>query len=239
MKRKILLSSLLGAVAWSVSGAAAASWDSGACPQPHTGPAPCFETEINGNTYHFNGSGGHADEWHGLPAAEGGGDFQFSSEYVDIRCSLASPSCAFNASGQVKKCKDSSGAWRIGVRVNSINLSPGDFVCNFATASGFPWYSKDRTISNQCPFEDDCDSFLPYEPGASSYVGNFGTATISVTLIGILVEDEYLNGMVFTPGVGATLDFNDKSFMSCDAGEESCSVDGSLTLDNATSFDIY
>ena len=29
----------------------------------------------NGNTYHFNGSGGHADVWHGLPAAEGGGDF--------------------------------------------------------------------------------------------------------------------------------------------------------------------
>ena len=71
MKRKILLSSLWGVVAWSVSGGAAASWDSGACPQPHTGPAPCFETEINGNTYHFNGSGGHADEWHGLPAAEG------------------------------------------------------------------------------------------------------------------------------------------------------------------------
>ena len=239
MKRKILLSSLLGAVAWSVSGGAAASWDSGACPQPHTGSAPCFETEVNGNTYHFNGAGGHADEWHGLPAVEGGGDFQFSSQDINVACAAASPSCAFSASGQVKKCMDSNGAWRIGVRVNAVIISAGDFLCNFVTASGFPWYSKDPTISTHCPFEDDCDSFIPYDPNAATYSANFGGITVAATLVGTLIDDGHLHEVVFAPGVGATLTASNKTFFDCDDESLDCSVDAVLTLDNATSFDIY
>lgn len=39
---------------------------------------------------------------------------------------------------------------------------------------GFPWYSKDQSIGCHCPFEDDYDSFIPYEPSGSSYTANFG-----------------------------------------------------------------
>ena len=238
MNRKLLPSTLLGVAAWSLYGVAVANWNTGACPQPHTGPAPCFETEINGNTYHFNGSGGHAGYWHGVPLAEGGGDFQFSSDAVDLSCPSASISCAFSSSGEVKKCQDSSGAWRIGVRVNTVELSAGDFVCNFLTVGGFPWYSKDPTIASHCPFEDDCDSFISYDPSASTYTANFGSADVS-SPAGTLLSGEHLHGVVFTPGVGATLDISNKAFFDCDETEGDCSVDGVLTLGNATSFYIY
>ena len=238
MKRLLFLSTLCGVAAWSASGGAAANWDSGACPQPHTGAAPCFETQINGNTYHFNGSGGHSGDWHGLPEAEGGGDFQFSSDAIEVTCSATSARCGFSSSGQVKKCQDSSGVWRIGVRVNAVDLSPGDFLCNFVTVGGFPWYSKDTTIANHCPFEDDCDSFIPYDSSASTYTADFGSVDVGTSL-GSLIDGEHLQGVVFTPGVGDTLDFSNKTFFACDETERDCSVDGILTLDNATSFDIY
>ena len=199
MKTKLLLSTLFGMAAWSLSSVAAANWDTGACPQPHAGPAPCIETEINGNTYHFNGSGGHAGVWHGRPAAEGGGDFDFSSDQVDLACSLASPSCNLSLSGQVKKCEDSNGDWRVGVKVTGADVTAGDFLCNFITVSGFPWYSKDPTITPHCPFEDDCDSFIPYDPSASTYTANFGSITVG-SPAGTLVDGEHLHGVVFTPG---------------------------------------
>ncbi|MEP4372640.1 MAG: hypothetical protein ABJ319_12985, partial [Alloalcanivorax venustensis] len=103
MKTKILLTALLGMAAWSFSGVATASWNTGAC--PGSGTAPCIETEINGNTYHFNGTGGHADIWHGRPAAEGGGDFVFEGDNVDLECAL-DLNCTLALSGQVKKCLD-------------------------------------------------------------------------------------------------------------------------------------
>jgi hypothetical protein len=238
MNRKLLLSTILGASAWSLSSVASANWDTGACPQPHSGPAPCIETEINGSTYHFNGSGGHADVWHGVPAAEGGGDFQFSSSDVDVTCTTSNPSCAFSSRGEIKKCQDSDGAWRIGVRVNSADVSPGQFLCNFITIDGFPWYSKDPTITTHCPFEDDCDNFLPYDPGASIYTANFGNVTVSASLVGTLINAEHLHGAVFTPGPGATLAFS-SSFYNCDDEEQDCSINGVLTLDNVTSLEIY
>ena len=238
MKRKILLSSLWGVVAWSVSSVAAADWDSGACPQPHTGPAPCFETEINGNTYHFNGSGGHADEWHGLPAAEGGGAFEFFGNDIELSCSAVRWSCNLTLSTEFKKCQDSSGAWRVGVRVIGADLSAGDFACYFFTLNGFPWYSKDPTIASHCPFEDDCDSFIPYDASASIYSTNFGKIDISVTLYGILVSEGHLHNVVFTPGVGANFAFSGKTFFDCEENDLGCYTDGVLTVDNATSLDV-
>lgn len=238
MNRKLVLSTLFGVISWSIYGVAAASWDTGACPQPHAGPAPCVETEINGNTYHFNGKGGHAGGWHGRPAAEGGGEFEFSGTDVDFTCTSADWGCNLALSGEVKKCQDSSGAWRIGVRVNAADLSSGDFACNFLTVGGFPWYSRDPSIASHCPFEDDCDNFVPYEPSASTYTANFGNVTVGASLVGNLVDAEHLHGVVFTPGVGANFAFS-SPFYNCDEEEQDCSIDGVLTIDNAASLEIY
>ncbi len=190
----------------------AANWDSGACPQPHQGPAPCIETEINGNTYYFNGNGGHVGGWHGRPAAEGGGEFNFSGTHLEFTCTWG---CNLALSGEVKKCQDSGGAWRISVRVTGVDMSPGDFACNFFTADDFPWYFKDPTIANHCPFEDDCDSFIPYDPSAPTYTANFGDITVDASLVGNLVNAEHLHDVVFTPGVGANFAFS-SPFYNCD-----------------------
>lgn len=231
MKTKLLLSALLGMAAWSFSSVAIADWDTGAC--PGSGSAPCIEAEINGNTYHFNGTGDHADIWHGRPAAEGGGDFVFEGDGVDLACSL-DLNCTLALSGQVKKCQDSDGEWRIGVRVTDADVSNGTF-CGSVSVSSFPWYSKDPTIASHCPFEDDCDSFIPYDPNATSYTANFGT--IDVSVIGIdLVEGEHVHGVTFTPGVGANFAFS-SDFYDCN-DNEGCSINGVLTVDNATSLDI-
>ena len=233
MKTKLLLSALLGMAAWSFSGTAVASWDTGAC--PGTGTAPCIETEINGNTYHFNGTGGHAGVWHGRPAAEGGGDFEFEGDDVFLECGT-DLDCTLNLSGSVKKCQDSNGEWRIGVRVTGANVSPGDFLCAFVTVGGFPWYSKDPSITSHCPFEDNCDSFIPYDANASSYTANFGTIDVSVPG-STLVDNEHLHGVVFTPGVGANFAFDEKTFFDCEE-EGDCVIDGVLTINNATSLDV-
>ncbi|MBF5057700.1 hypothetical protein Y5W_02994 [Alcanivorax sp. 521-1] len=241
MKIKLLLSALLGMAAWSFSSTAAADWDTGACPQPHTGPAPCIETVVNGNTYHFNGSGDHADEWHGLP---GGGAFDFQNTGVDLDCPGIGVSCDLTLSGEVKKCEDSNGNWRIGVRVTGADVT-GSFLCDALSISGFPWYSADpanHSHPNECPFVDDCDNFLPYNPTASNYVGHFGEVTVS-SLLGTHVAAEHLHGVTFTANnMGATptanFNFAGKTFFSCD-GEEDCSIDGILYLDNAAELNIY
>ncbi|MBL7250214.1 hypothetical protein [Alloalcanivorax marinus] len=238
MRKKILLPSLLGVAASFLSSLSAANWDTGACPQPHVGPAPCIETEINGNIYHFNGNGGHVDGWHGRPEAEGGGEFDFLGTDLDLECDVVTYGCNLTLSGEVKKCQDSTGAWRIGVKMSRADLSPGQFVCNFITMSGFPWYSKDSTITAHCPFEDNCDSFIPYDPNASTYIGNLGDISVDVSLVGNLVNAEHLHGVVFTPGIGANFSFSSPLY-NCDEEEQDCSIDGVLTIDNATSLEIY
>ena len=222
----------LGLTAWSLSSIAAADWDTGACPAG--GSAPCIETEINGNTYHFNGTGGHADIWHGRPAAEGGGDFVFEGDSVEFACGIDF-ACTMALSGQVQKCQDSTGTWRIGVKVTGADFNAGDYVCDLYNLGSLPWYSKESDIAAHCPFEDDCDSFIPYDASASTYTGNFGS--IDVSAFGIsLVSQEHIHDVVFTPGVGANFYFN-SDFYDCD-GEAGCSIEGTLTVNNATSLDI-
>lgn len=207
-------------------------------PCPTQAWPPCFETEINGNIYHFNGGGGHADDWHGLPAAEGGGGFEFSRDDVDFACPSANPRCNMTLSGEVMKCQDSTGAWRIGIRMDALDLSPGDFLCNFVTMGGFPWYLKETNSASHCPFEDDCDGFIPYDPGAPAYSTSLGSVDLNAPF-GPWIEEEHLHGVVFTSGVGAALDLSNKIFFDCDEQETGCSIDGILTLNNATSLDIY
>ena len=230
MKTKLLLSALLGMAAWSFSGMAAAAWSTGACP---SGAAPCIETEINGNTYHFNGTGGASGIWHGRPAAEGGGDFVFEGDNVALACTL-NLDCTLALSGQVQKCQDSTGAWRIGVKVTDADVSNGLF-CGSVNVGGFPWYAKDDSITPECPFTDDCDNFIPYDPSATTYTGNFGSIDVSVFGIG-LANSEHVRDVVFTPGVGANFYFN-SDFYDCD-GDAGCSIEGTLTVNNATSLDI-
>jgi hypothetical protein len=235
MKTKLLLTTLFGVAAWSLSSLAMANWDTGPC--SGSGSAPCIETEINGNTYHFNGSGGHAGVWHGRPQAEGGGDFSFSGP-SSLECDGTPIDCTLSLTGEVKKCLDSDDNWRIGVRVNASNVQAGDFACNFIALDGFPWYSKDTAIGtpDHCPFEDNCDTFIPYDSTASSYTANFGLIDIDV-LGSTEVSEGHVHSVVFNPGVGANFVFA-SDFFNCEEGDEGCSVDGTLTLNNGTSLDI-
>lgn len=233
MKIKLLLSAFIGMAAWSLSSVAAANWDSGPCPQPHQGPAPCIEMEDdNGDFWHFNGDGSHAGVWHEHPL---GGDLSFSGS-TTLGCDGLDLNCTLTLSGEVKKCQDSDGNWRIGVRVNNSTVEPGDALCDVVSLGGFPWYSRDDSIVPHCPFEDDCDTFIPYDPNASTYTANFGEIDINVLFP--RVTDGHVHGVVFTPGNPATFSFN-SDFFNCDEEDQGCSVNGTLSLDNATSLEVY
>ena len=229
MKLKLALSALLGVAAWSLSSMAMA-WDPGPCPGGSS--APCIEVVENGNTYHINGSGQHAGTWYGLPST--GTDFVFSGP-SQLNCDGLNLNCTLTLRGKVQKCQDSSGDWRLGVQVNSSSVS-GSFPCGTVSLGGFPWYSGEDALPH-CPFGDDCDNFIPYDPTASTLTGNFGTINISVLFIP-RVTNGHVHGVVFNPGVGASFDFN-SSFFDCDENDLGCSVVGTLELSNATSLDIH
>ena len=231
MKRKFLLSAFLVAATWSLSSLATADWDTGPC--PGGGTAPCIEAEVSGTTYHFNSSGDHAGEWHGLPTT--GEDFEFIGA-TEWTCHGLDFNCTWTWGAKIKKCMDSSGDWRIGLKVDSNNVS-GGFACGTFALAGFPWYIKNSNSSNNhCPFQDSCDDFIPYDGNSSSYAAELGS--IDLAIFGIpLVSDGYLQGVFFTPGTGANFAFN-SDFYGCDGSEGDCFVQGLLTLTNATSLDI-
>lgn len=231
MKRETLLSIFLGAAAGSLSSLAAAAWETGPC--SGGGSGPCIETKVNGSTYHFNGSGWHAGEWHGLPTS--GVNFQFSGS-TQWNCGSIWE-CTQTWSGKVKKCQDSGGDWRIGIQVSSADVVPGNFYCNFVTLGGFPRYLKGSPITNHCPFTDDCDNFIPYDPSVSTYTANVGP--IDIEIFGSpQLANGHVHSVVFTPGVSANFAFS-SDFYDCDENDQGCSMDGTLTLDNATSLDIH
>ncbi len=230
MKIATLPLTLLGLTAYSLSSITVADWDTGAC--PGGGSAPCIETEINGNTYHFNGTGG--TRMHGMVA-------------LPRRAVVTSSSKATIYPWRVPSIL--TAPWRSAARLRSARIQPvhGASVCRSTrprcqtalsaaqSLSVASWYSKDPTISGHCPFEDDCDSFIPYDPNATSYTGNFGS--IDVTALGIaLVNGEHIHGVVFTPGIGANIAFASDLY-DCDENAN-CSMDGALTINNATSFYI-
>ncbi|MFP1682780.1 hypothetical protein ACLD0W_09725 [Alloalcanivorax sp. C16-1] len=230
MKRDLLLSAFLAAATWSLSSLAAADWDTGPC--QGGGTAPCIEAEVSGTTYLFNGSGDYAGEWHGLPT--NGEDFEFSGA-TTWGCSGLNFNCTWTWGAQIKKCQDKDGNWRIGLRVNSASMSGGAY-CALIGWEGFPWYTKDTSISSHCPFNDSCENLIPYVANATTYNSNIGP--IDFSTFGITrITGGHMHGLLFTPGIGARLDFS-SAIYSCDEDDEGCEANGTLTVTNATSLDI-
>ena len=226
MKRKFILLIIFAFSAISLSLPASAGWEPGPCPQP-SGPAPCIESNTaSDGVWHFNGSGGHADEWHGAPS---GGDIIFSGN-ANLACSGLNIECDLALIGQIKKCQNLNGDWHVGIRATSFNLS-GGLICGTISLSGFPWYSKDSSITPHCPFEDVCEDFNTYIPGASSYTFNIGSIDIGV--LGIpRVTDGHLHGVLFSnPGI---LSFN-SGFFDCSENSLNCDVVGEAYYNGSSS----
>ena len=224
MKWKVILSMIWGLGAISLSYQALAGWEPGPCPQPHTGPAPCIESiTISDGAWHFNGGGGHDDEWHGAP---GGGNISFSGP-VHLGCDSLDLECNVTLVGQIKKCQGPDGNWHVGIRADSFNLG-GAFPCGVISLSGFPWYSKDPSIVPHCAFEDACENFNPYVLGASSYTFNIGSIDISVLSV-LRIADGHIHNLVFSnPGAIAF----DSAFYDCDENDLGCTVNGIVHYNN-------
>ena len=126
----------------------------------------------------------------------------------------------------------------IGVSVFRLILtdSSGAFLCNTIAYGGFPWYATDPAITSHCPFQDTCDSFVPYDPPASSMVFQMGS--IDMTVLGLSrLEDGHLHDVTFTLGTGALFDFYSE-YYDCGEAELGCQIDAVLSLTNASSLDI-
>ena len=230
MKRKLLLSVLLTAATWSLSSLATADWDTGPC--PGGGTAPCIEAEVSGTTYHFNGSGDHAGEWHSLPTT--GEDFEFSGA-TSWGCNGLNYNCTLSWGTKIKKCQDTNRDWRIGLQVNGADFS-GAFICNVIVYGDFPWYGRDTNMAGHCPFEDTCDNFIPYDQNASTLTFNLGS--IQMDVLGFpRITDGHLHGLVFEPGIAANFTLFSE-YYDCDEVTQDCHINGVLTLKNATSLSI-
>lgn len=233
MKEKMVLFFIAVFSTLALSHPAAAGWEPGPCSQPHTGPAPCIESNTaSDGDWHFNGAGAHADDWHGAP---GGGDIMFSGATL-LECSNLSIECTLTLIGQIKKCQTATGNWHVGIRATSFALG-GAFPCAVISLSGFPWYSKDDSVTPHCPFGDTCEGFNTYMPGASSYTFNIGSIDISV-LGTPRVTGGHLHGLVFSnPGI---LSFN-SDFYDCSENNLGCTVSGDAYYNggNGDTLSIY
>lgn len=227
MRTKLLLSTIAGIAAWSISQGVFAGWLPGQC-DSNPGPAPCIEAKINGTYYHFNGNGGHAGEWHGSPT---GGDFMFSGP-SELNCLDIDANCTLALYGQVMKCEDSNGDWRLGVKVTNYNISPSSGTCGLIRLGGFPWYANEDVLPH-CPFGSTCDDFVPYQ-GNVPHSAVIGGVNISVILP--LVTNGHVHGVTFNPGPSTNFSFN-SDFYNCSEGVTTCSVNGILYLNGPGSGD--
>ncbi|SOC28046.1 hypothetical protein SAMN05877962_1322 [Alloalcanivorax xenomutans] len=225
MKAKIIMLSALGVASFGLTQAANASWDSGACPQPHTGPAPCVERNINGTWEHFNGDGSHADEWHG--------PIEFVGTST-LGCSIATAECTLSLTGNVKKFQDGSGNWHIGIQVVDGDVT-GSGLCPGINLSGFPWYAGPTTMHTGF----SSSTGIPY-PGP--YVGNMGN--INLTALGglITVNNSHVHDVTFdNNGSGASyFDFDSPLYTGGNSDNDSgCDVDGRLFVNTYDDINIY
>ena len=249
---KLLLASVMGVGFLSVSQFAFADWDSGACPDPNTGPAPCIEhQDSTGTWWHFNGSGGHAgiNNWHGYPVNEDGQspeqDFEFSGT-TDLVCEAGAFTCELTLFGEVKKFQDDDDNWRIGVRVNDgdVTIGGGDDECENITVGGFPWYAGHDPDQNPgFPGQHVLSNStgIVYTGGQSYYTGHIGQIDVSYSIFGFpiqlvdgghLHDVEYHNsGSSFRFGSAGVWNMDNILYEDGDADTDSgCTVDGTLSL---------
>lgn len=227
MKAKIIMLSALGVASFGLTQAASASWDSGAC--SGGGSAPCIEWSDGSNTYHFNGSGGHAGDWHGHP---GGGDFEFTGP-TNLVCDGIPVDCDLTLYGQVRKAYDSTAnTWKVGIQVTNADVT-GGFTCGFVDVGGFPWFVDEN--HEHGPYTNAVDVGIPYP--ITSFIGSIGEIDVAVPILGISVTDghmhdiTYNNSDTFSFGTG-TLD--EIIYINGAADDDSgCRVSGDLRLQPA------
>ena len=227
---------LFGFAAFALSQTAAADWESGACPRPHNGPAPCIEYDDGTNLYHFNGSGGHSPDYHGAP---GGGEMEFCGTTILCCEVFGSPielECNLCLTGLVNKAPDGSGGWQVGIEVTGGTVSPGDDGCNDISLGGFPWHAS----NNGAHSGHSASTGVPYTVGAGSYTGSIGD-TIAVTYLGFvpLVSGGHIHDVSFVNGSPSYFDFDGTLYQGGSAHNSpyNCEVDGNLEItdgDNIT-----
>lgn len=232
MKAKIIMLSALGVASFGLTQAASAGWDSGACPQPHTGPAPCIEhyDASTGTTTHFNGSGSHAGVWHGDPAT--GAPFTFKGR-TTLQCSFATVECDLALDGKVRKVYDSANStWKVGIEVSNATVDNGTF-CNAVTVSGFNWYMDEN--GEHGPYSDNDDVGIPYDASATppiDLVASIGPIGVQVPLLGIDVNNGHMHDVTYdnlnTFSFGT--DWRDPTIYDSNENSTGCSVSGDLQL---------
>lgn len=226
---KLVLASAFGMSLMGLSQISTAGWTSGACPQPHTGSAPCVERTSDGGTTweHFNGSGGHADDWHG--------PFEFVGTST-LGCSFIQPTCTLSLTGNVKKFQDGNGDWNIGVQVVSGDVT-GSSTCDGIELSGFPWYAGPTSMHQGF----GTSTGIPY-PG--SYIGNMGDINLDALGGFINIDDAHVHNVEFnnngTAPSPSYFDFDSQLYTGGDDDNDSdCNVDGTLYIDNYDDINIY
>lgn len=223
---KRILASAFGVSLMGLSQMSAADWHPGACAQPHTGPAPCVErTSDGGATWeHFNGSGDHADDWHG--------PFSFSGTSA-IGCSFLKFYCDMKITSELREFEDENG-WNIGIKILSTEAI-GSSTCEGMEFTNLPWFVGD--VGAHQGFNDSAG--IPY-PGP--YMGNLGH--IDFTAIGGLVNfaDAHIHGVTFENSGNdpSFLDFASPFFTGSDADNDTgCDMDGTLYIENYDDVNIY
>lgn len=225
MKKKLLASMVVGGSLALMSAGASAGWEAGKCPEPHTGPAPCIERNNGGVWEHFNGTGGHDNDWHG--------PFEFEGTST-LGCSIAQPTCTLKLVGNVQKFQDDAGQWNVGIQVVSGQVS-GGLTCNGIALSNFPWYAGSTATHSGF----SASTGIPV-PGP--LVGNMGD--ISLTALGglISVNNAHVDNISFdNNGTGLSFfNFSSKLFTGGAAHNDSgCKVDGKLYIKNYDDVNIY
>ncbi|WP_416390847.1 hypothetical protein NR756_13200 [Alloalcanivorax xenomutans] len=215
MKAKIIMLSALGVASFGLTQAANAGWEMDDCSNSPSGPAPCIEWSNGTDTYHFNGDGGHEDDWHGHPS---GGDFVFQGNTV-LNCPLTPElDCTLTLDGQVKKF-EVDGQWHIGIRVNDSEVS-GGLLCGAVDVGGFPWYLG--PTNEHDVFDENSGISWP-----ASLIGNFGN--IDVTALTIPVATNTHIHDVTYDNVN-TFSFDGNLYENGTEVDTGCSVVGDLQL---------
>lgn len=219
---------LLASGTIALSNGAFASWDAGPC--SGGGTAPCVEATDGSSTWHFNGDGSHADEWHGHPNSVD--DLSFYGESFLDCPDLISPTCNLRLNGQVKKCLDSNNDWRILIKVTGGSVTSGDLACGGISLGGFDWFANHTGIHSG--FADDCDQGILY---GGPLEGNIGD--IDITYLGFIpvATNAHVHSVDFVNSSPSYFDFNSVIY---EPGEVSsgCSVTGRLYIDNLDNITI-